>query len=77
MSSANAFKLDWSKILLFDKELCSSLPNNKNIDWSELKAFAEDKISVNEIMTFLPFRIENIQCGKWRKFWLPAFSSIP
>ena len=37
-----------------------SLPNNKILDWSELKAFADEKISVNEKLEFGLGRVENI-----------------
>ena len=30
----------------------NSLPNDKMLGWSKLKAFAEDKINVNEEMKF-------------------------
>ena len=36
------------------------LPKGKILDWSKLKAFADDKIIVTEMMIFLPNRIENI-----------------
>ena len=41
LTSANAFNLDQSKILLFDR--VNSLPNDKFLNWSKLKAFADDK----------------------------------
>ena len=37
-----------------------SVPNNKILDWSKLKAFAEDKISVNEKLKFGFGRVKNI-----------------
>ena len=37
-----------------------SLPNNKILDWSKLKAFADDKIKVLKMMIFVLDRIENI-----------------
>ena len=37
----------------------NSLPNNKILDLSKLKAFADDKINVSENLKFV-FRIENI-----------------
>ena len=36
------------------------LPNNKILDWSKLKAFADDKINVNEKLKFGIDRVENI-----------------
>ena len=38
----------------------NSLPNNKILDWSELKAFADDKINVIEKLKFALERVENI-----------------
>ena len=43
----------------------NSLPDNKVFDWSKLKAFADDKINVNEKFKFGLGREENI--GKGRK----------
>ena len=37
-----------------------SLPNNKILDWSKLKAFAEDKMNVTYELKFVSERIENI-----------------
>ena len=37
-----------------------SLPNNKILHWSKLKAFAEDKINVDEKYNFGFRRVENI-----------------
>ena len=38
----------------------NSLPNDKILDWSKLKAFADDKIYVYEIVKFVLGRVENI-----------------
>ena len=40
--------------------LFKSLPNDKSLDWSKLKAFADDKIDVNEKLKFGLERLENI-----------------
>ena len=40
---------------------------------TKLKAFADDKITVAQMMVSAFERIENIK-GKRRKCWLPAFS---
>ena len=53
-----------------------SLPNEKILDWSKLKAFADDKSKVANIMIFVFDSVENI-VGKRKKCWLPAFSSFP
>ena len=39
----------------------NSLPNNKILDWSKLKAFAEDKIYVNEKLKFGLGTVEKIE----------------
>ena len=46
----------------FSKQISifNSLPNNKILDWSKLKAFADDKINVTEKLKFLLERVENI-----------------
>ena len=38
----------------------NALPNGKILDWSKLKAFADDRINVAELMFSLSDRIENI-----------------
>ena len=35
------------------------LPNDEILDWSKLKAFADDKINVTEKMKFVLERVEN------------------
>ena len=37
-----------------------SLPNNKTLDLSKLKTYAEDKINVTEKLKFVIGRVENI-----------------
>ena len=44
--------------------IINSIPNDKILDWSKLKAIADDKIYVTEKICF----------EKGRKWWLPAFS---
>ena len=41
-------------------ELLNTLPNNKIVDWSKLKAFADRKIDVTEKLKFVLGRLENI-----------------
>ena len=53
----------------------NSLPNDKILDWSKIKAFAEDKVNLTQKLKFALGRVEN--CGEWRKSWLPAFSPYP
>ena len=40
--------------------MVNSLPNDKILDWSKLKAFAHEKINVTEKMKFVLGRVENI-----------------
>ena len=46
----------------------NSLPKGKILDWSKLKAFANDKINVTEKFKFVLGRVKN-NCGKSRKWW--------
>ena len=55
--------------------LFNSLPNDKFLDWSILKAFADDKLNLAKKLEFALGRVEN--CGKRIKCWLPAFSPFP
>ena len=56
----------------------ASLPNDKILDLSKLKANADDKILVNVIEKLKPdFRREENIVGKREKCWLPAFSPFP
>ena len=49
-----------SYIQIDDKESVNSLPIYKILDWSKLKAFADDKITVLKKMIFVLDRVENI-----------------
>ena len=62
----------------------NSLPNDKIIDMSKLKAFADNKTDMIEKLKFVLGSIGNIvgkgerkHCGKRKKCWLPAFSPFP
>ena len=76
MSSAICFNLDQSKTLSSANRL-TLYQNEKILDWSKLKAFADNKIKFNatEKLKFLLERVENT--GKRKKCWLPAFSPFP
>ena len=52
------------------------LPNNKNLDLSKLKAFADDKINVTEKLKIVLGRIENI-VGKGENAGYQYFSPFP
>ena len=43
-----------------DPIFSNSLPNNKILDWSKLKAFADNKIKVAKMMISVFNRVENI-----------------
>ena len=46
--------------LLHRLHTLNSLPNDKNLDWFRLRAFADNKITVNEKLKFGLRRVENI-----------------
>ena len=52
--------------------MVNSLPNDKILDWSKLKAYAGDKINVTAQLKFVMGRVENI-VGKGEN----AFSPFP
>ena len=53
--------------------MINSLPNDKFLDWSKLKAVADDISNVPEKLKFVLGRVENI-VGKEENAGLPAFS---
>ena len=54
----------------------NSLPNDKILDWSNLKAFADDKINVTENLKFVLGRTENIM-GKGENAGYQHFLLFP
>ena len=50
---------DWT-ILQLSEITFNSLPNDKVLDWSKLKAFADDKLNVTKELKFVLGREENI-----------------
>ena len=52
------------------------LPNDNILDVTKLKAFADDKKKLAQMMISDFDRVENF-AGKGRKCWLPAFSPFP
>ena len=42
------------------RDFFNSLQNNKALDWSELKAFADEKLNVAENLKFILWMVENI-----------------
>ena len=57
---------EWVKLLI------NSLPYDKILDWSKMKAFADDSLYVDQMMIYV---FDSV--GKRRKCWLPAFSPFP
>ena len=85
-SSAKSFNLVMSKILSFGKGLntitntisillllVNSLSDDKFLDWSYLKAFADKKVNVIEKLKFVSQRIENM-VGKKKMLVTTIFS---
>ena len=72
-------KEEWTLLQL----LSLTLPNNKILDWSKLKAFADDKMNLNKKSTCFgkafrkAFGKGRKHGRKRRKCWLPAFSPFP
>ena len=54
----------------------NSLPNDKILDWSKLKAFADDQINVTEKRKFGLGRVENI-AGKGENAGYQHFLLFP
>ena len=52
----------------------NSLPNDKILDCSKLKAFADDKLNAIEKLKFVLEWVEGKHCRKRRKCWFPGFS---
>ena len=49
----------WTNEVSFN-DIVNSLPNDKILDWSRLKAFADDKLNLIEKLKFVLERAENI-----------------
>ena len=52
------------------------LPDDKSLDWSKLKAFADDKFKLAQMMNFVFDRVENI-VGKGENAGFSALSLFP
>ena len=53
--------MEYEHVTLSRKTKCfNPLPNNKILDWSKLKALADDKINVTEKVKYVLGRAENI-----------------
>ena len=44
----------------YHKSAINSLPNDKILDWSKLKAFADGNFNIAKVMIFVCDRVENI-----------------
>ena len=66
-------------LLMFKIPYVNSLPNDKILDWSKLKAFADNKINLKccNLITEILFGKGRKYCGKREKCWLPAFFPFP
>ena len=56
--------------------MVNSLPNNKILDWSKFKTFADDAINVTEKLKFVLGRVENI-VGKGENAGYQQFLLLP
>ena len=54
---------------------CLPIPNDEILDWSKLKAFADDKLNVIEKLEFVLGRVENI-VGKEENAALSPFPTM-
>ena len=59
-----------------EKNAFNSLPNDKNLDWFIMKAFADNKINENKKMKFCLKRVENI-VGKGQNAGYQHFLLFP
>ena len=58
--SHSVFNSFWKSLNFVVRERVNSLPNDKNLDLSKLKAFADNKIIVNKKLKFASGTVENI-----------------
>ena len=58
------------------KAIINLLPNNKILNKSKLKAFADNKLNFTKMTSSLLDRVDNT-LGKRRKYLLPEFSPFP
>ena len=56
------------------KKISPAIPNNKFLDWTKLKRFADDKVNVAKMIIFLLCRVENI-VGKGENAPFPTMFS--
>ena len=70
MAAVNISIIAWQKFNF------NSIINGKILDWSKLKAFADDKITIAEIKISLSHRVENIE-GKGKNAGYQHFLLFP
>ena len=68
--------LQQSLLLHQDNFNLNSLPNDKFLNWSKIKAFADDQSNVDEKIE-ISFGKGRKHCGKRMKCWLSAFYPFP
>ena len=61
---------------LFFSPFLNSLPNNKFLDWSKFRAFADDKLNLTEKLKFVLGKVENI-VGKGENAGFQHFLLFP
>ena len=71
VSSGSPFVAMFSKACVL--MVANSIPNNRFLDWFELKSFCRRQNKCN-FTTDVLFGKGRKHCGKRRKCWLPAFS---
>ena len=54
----------WCRTVFWHAKTFNSLPNNKILDQSILKDFADDKINVTYVKNFVMERVENVGKGE-------------
>ena len=59
MAYCTQFKIGLQQYLPY-QNMFNSLPNNKFLDWSKLKAFVDDRTKLTEKMKFILEMVENI-----------------
>ena len=55
----------------------NSIPNDRILDWSKMKAFADDISGKCDQILEICFGKGRKHCGKRGKCWLPGFSPFP
>ena len=75
-SDSNECNFSDTIILLFYCVIFNPLPNDKILDMTKLKAFADNKLNIAKMSISLFDRVENI-VGKTEKCWFQHFLLFP